>query len=242
MRELPRRQGSPRDIRAREPLAGGHAVVVAGGGPTGMMLAGELALAGVDVAIVERGAGDRRAAARAGGLQARTLELLDQRGIVDRFLAEGQVAQVAGFGGIRLDISDLSTRHPYGLALWQEHVERLLAEWISGLGVTVHHGHEVTGFVQDADGVDVLLADGGRLRTAYLVGCDGGRSTVRKAAGIAFPGWDASTSQLIGEVEMTAQPPMGIHRKPGGCMPSAGWSTASATMAGSNTPKAARCG
>lgn len=115
MRELPRRQGSPRDIRAREPLAGGHAVVVAGGGPTGMMLAGELALAGVDVAIVERGAGDRRAAARAGGLQARTLELLDQRGIVDRFLAEGQVAQVAGFGGIRLDISDLSTRHPYGL-------------------------------------------------------------------------------------------------------------------------------
>lgn len=219
MRELPRRQGSPRDIRAREPLAGGHAVVVAGGGPTGMMLAGELALAGVDVAIVERGAGDRRAAARAGGLQARTLELLDQRGIVDRFLAEGQVAQVAGFGGIRLDISDLSTRHPYGLALWQEHVERLLAEWISGLGVTVHHGHEVTGFVQDADGVDVLLA-----------------------AGIAFPGWDASTSQLIGEVEMTAQPPMGIHRKPGGCMPSAGWSTASATMAGSNTPKAARCG
>lgn len=108
--------------------------------------------------------------------------------------------------------------------------------------MTVHHGHEVTGFVQDADGVDVLLADGGRLRTAYLVGCDGGRSTVRKAAGIAFPGWDASTSQLIGEVEMTAQPPMGIHRKPGGCMPSAGWSTASATMAGSNTPKAARCG
>jgi 2-polyprenyl-6-methoxyphenol hydroxylase-like FAD-dependent oxidoreductase len=189
-----------------------HAVVIAGGGPTGLMLAGELALAGVDVAIVERRASQDLAGTRAGGLQSRTIEVLDQRGIADRFLAEGQVAQVAGFGSVRLDISDFPTRHPYGLGLWQNHFERILAAWVGELAVTFYRGREVTGFAQDDTGVDVALSDGQSLRAEYLVGCDGGRSLIRKAAGIEFPGWDPTTSWLIAEVEMAETPPMGIHR------------------------------
>lgn len=189
-----------------------HAVVIAGGGPTGLMLAGELALAGVDVAIVERRTSQEIAGTRAGGLHARTIEVLDQRGIADRFLSEGQVAQVAGFGGIRLDISDFPTRHNYGLGLWQKHIERILANWVDELAVPIYRGREVTGFAQDDTGVDVALADGESLRAEYLVGCDGGRSVVRKVAGIDFPGWDATTSSLIAEVEVAEQPEMGIRR------------------------------
>src|SRR5437016_4952605 len=126
-----------------------HAVVIAGGGPTGLMLAGELALAGVDVVIVERRPSQNLAGSRAGGLQARTIEVLDQRGIADRFLAQGQVAQVAGFAWIRLDISDFPTRHPYGLGLWQNHIERILAGWVGELRVPISYGVEVTGFAQD---------------------------------------------------------------------------------------------
>jgi 2-polyprenyl-6-methoxyphenol hydroxylase-like FAD-dependent oxidoreductase len=123
----------------------GHAVVIAGAGPTGLMLAGELALAGVDVAVVERRPSQDLAGSRAGGLQARTIEVLDQRGIADRFLAEGQVAQVAGFAWIRLDISDFPTRHNYGLGLWQNHIERILAGWVDELSVPIQRGREVTG-------------------------------------------------------------------------------------------------
>src|SRR5215217_9770852 len=112
-----------------------HAVVIAGGGPTGLMLAGELALAGVDVAIVERRVSQDLAGSRAGGLQSRTIEILDQRGIADRFLSEGQPVQVQSFGGSVLDISDFPTRHPYGLGLWQNHIERILAGWVAELGV-----------------------------------------------------------------------------------------------------------
>src|SRR6187431_3751982 len=137
-----------------------HAVVIAGGGPTGLMLAGELALAAVDVAVVERRATQDLPGSRAGGLHARTIEVLDQRGIADRFLAEGQVAQVAGFGMIRLDISDFPTRHPYGLGLWQKHIERLLAGWVAELGVPIHYGIEVTGFAQDDGGVDIAFSSG----------------------------------------------------------------------------------
>src|SRR4051812_27322614 len=187
----------------------GHAVVIAGGGPTGLVLAAELALAGVDVAIVERRAGQELAGSRAGGLQSRTIEVFDQRGISDRFLAEGQVAQVGGFALIPLDISDFPTRHPYGLGLWQNHIERILAEWAAELAVPIHYGREVTGFAQDDGGVDVELAGGGSLRAEYLVGCDGGRSLVRKAAGIDFPGWDPTTSRLIAEVELAEQPEWG---------------------------------
>jgi 2-polyprenyl-6-methoxyphenol hydroxylase-like FAD-dependent oxidoreductase len=193
-----------------------HAVVIAGGGPTGLMLAGELALAGVDVAIVERRANQDLPGTRAGGLHSRTIEVLDQRGIADRFLAEGQVAQVAGFAGTPLDISDFPTRHNYGLGLWQNHIERILAGWVAELKVPVHYGKEVTGFAQDDTGVDVELSDGQRLRALYLVGCDGGRSLVRKAAGIEFPGWDASTGALLAEVEMTEEPETGIRRTPSG--------------------------
>ena len=194
----------------------GHAVVIAGGGPTGLMLAGELALAGIDVAIVERRASQDLPGSRAGGLSSRTIEVFDQRGIADRFLAEGQVAQVAGFAVTRLDISDFPTRHNYGLALWQNHIERILAGWVGELAVPIHYGNEVTGFAQDDTGVDVALSDGQSLRAQYLVGCDGGRSLVRKAAGIEFPGWDPTMSALLAQVEMTEEPELGIRRTPSG--------------------------
>jgi 2-polyprenyl-6-methoxyphenol hydroxylase-like FAD-dependent oxidoreductase len=193
-----------------------HAVLIAGGGPTGLMLAGELALAGADVAIVERRSSQVLAGSRAGGLQSRTIEILDQRGIADRFLSEGQVAQVAGFASVRLDISDFPTRHPYGLGLWQNHIERILAGWVEELGVPIYRGRDVTGFAQDDTGVDVQLSDGQSLRADYLVGCDGGRSLVRKAAGIEFPGWDPTTSALIAEVEMAEEPELGIRRTAAG--------------------------
>jgi 2-polyprenyl-6-methoxyphenol hydroxylase-like FAD-dependent oxidoreductase len=193
-----------------------HAVVIAGGGPTGLMLAGELALAGVDVAIVERRASQDLPGSRAGGLHSRTIEVFDMRGIADRFLAEGQVAQVAGFAAARLDISDFPTRHPYGLGLWQNHIERILAGWVGELAVTIYREREVTGFAQDDTGVDVEVSDGQSPRAQYLVGCDGGRSLVRKAAGIEFPGWDPTTSALLAEVEMTEEPDLGIRRTPTG--------------------------
>jgi 3-(3-hydroxy-phenyl)propionate hydroxylase len=188
-----------------------HAVVIAGGGPTGLMLAGELALARVDVAIVERRESQELAGMRAGGLHARTIEVLDQRGIAERFLARGQVMQVASFAGT-LDISDFPTRHPYGLALRQNHIERILADWVGELAVPIYRGREVTAFAQDATGVEVALSDGRSLRARFLVGCDGGRSLVRKHAGIDFVGWGPSTSYLIAEVEMTEEPAWGIRR------------------------------
>ena len=184
-------------------------MVVAGGGPTGLMLAAELALAGVDVAVVERRPSQELPGSRAGGLHARTIEVFDQRGIAGRFLAEGQVAQVAAFARVPLDISDFPTRHPYGLGLWQNHIERILGEWVGELPVTFHREREVTGFTQDDTGVVVELGDGSSLRAQYLAGCDGGRSVVRKAAGIGFPGWDATTSNLLAEVELAEEPEWG---------------------------------
>lgn len=188
-----------------------HAVVIVGGGPTGLMLAGELALAGIDVAIVEKRASQELAGSRAGGLHARTIEVFDQRGIADRFLAEGQKFHVVHFH-IPLDISDFPARHNYGLGLWQNHIERILAGWVEELKVKIYRGTEVTGFAQDETGVDVALSDGASLRAKYLVGCDGGRSLIRKAAGIEFPGSDPTVSNLIAEVEVAEQPKLGIHR------------------------------
>lgn len=196
-----------------------HAVVIAGGGPSGLMLAGELALAGVDVAVVERRSSKEVIGSRAGGLHPRTLEVFDQRGIADRFLAEGQKAQAAGFAGVRFDLSGYPTRHPYSLGLWQNHIERILGGWVDELEVPIYRGVEVTDLTQDDTGVDLELSDGGALRAQYLVGCDGGRSLVRKAAGIAFPGSDPTTSNLIAEAELKVNPPewgitrdaLGIH-------------------------------
>jgi 2-polyprenyl-6-methoxyphenol hydroxylase-like FAD-dependent oxidoreductase len=176
------------------------------------MLAAELALAGVDVAIVERRATQELAGTRAGGLHARTIEVFDQRGIAERFLAEGQKAQVAAFAGTPLDISDFPSRYPYGLGLWQNHIERILAGWVAELAVRFYRERDVTGFTQDETGVEVEVSDGRPLRAEYLVGCDGGRSVVRKAAGIDFPGWEATTSNLIAEVELTEEPEWGIRR------------------------------
>jgi 3-(3-hydroxy-phenyl)propionate hydroxylase len=189
-----------------------HEVVIAGGGPTGMMLAGELALADIDVAIVEQRANQDLTGSRSGGLHARTIEVLDQRGIADRFLSEGKVAQVARFADVTLDISDFPTRHNFGLALWQKHIERILAGWVDELGVPVYRGREVTGFVQNDTGVDVELSDGQSLHAEYLAGCDGGRSLVRKSTGIDFPGSDPTTSNLIAEVEIREEPEWGVHR------------------------------
>ena len=189
-----------------------HAVVIAGGGPAGMMLAAELALAKVDVAVVERRPDHGLVGSRAGGFHSRTIEVLDQRGVADRFLAEGQVAQVATFGTTVLDMSDFPTRHPYTLGIWQSRIERIMSAWIAELPVHMHYACEVTGFAQDGTGVDVRLSEGEPLRARYLVGCDGGRSLIRKEAGIEFPGWDPTRSNLIAEVEMTEEPELGIRR------------------------------
>jgi 2-polyprenyl-6-methoxyphenol hydroxylase-like FAD-dependent oxidoreductase len=190
----------------------GHSVVIAGGGPAGMMLAAELALAKVDVAIVERRPDHVLVGSRAGGFHSRTIEVLDQRGVADRFLAEGQVAQASMIGTTVLDMSDFPTRHPYSLGIWQNQIERVMAAWIAALPVRIYYGDEVTGFGQDDTGVDVELSAGRSLRARYLVGCDGGRSVIRKAAGIGFPGWDPTKSNLIAEVEVTENPDLGMRR------------------------------
>jgi len=186
-----------------------HAAVIVGGGPTGLMLGGELALAGVDVAIVERRASQDLAGSRARGLHSRTLEVLDQRGIADRFISQGQKYRAVSFH-VPLDISDFPTRHNYVLGLGQSHIERILADWVGELAVPIYRGHEVTGFAQDEGGVDVELCDGQRLSAEYVVGCDGGRSLVRRGAGIEFPGWDPTTSWLIAEVETSVEPEWGF--------------------------------
>ena len=149
-------------------------------------------------------------ATRAGGLHARTIEVLDQRGIADRFISQGQIHPVRGF---RLDPARhqrLSHSAQLLLALTQNHIERILAEWVGELAVTIYRERDVTGFAQDDTGVDVALSDGQSLRAEYLVGCDGGRSVIRKSAGIEFPGWDPTTSWLIAEVEWAEEPAWGF--------------------------------
>ena len=196
-----------------------HAVVIAGGGPTGLMLAAELTLAGIDVVVIERRANQDLDGSRAGGLHARTIEVLDQRGVAERFLTEGKPHPAVGYAYNPLDISDFPTRHNYVLALWQRDTERILAGWVDELGVPMLRRRDVVGFSQDDEGVDVELSDGTTLRAAYLVGCDGGRSLVRKTAGIEFPGLDPSASWIIGEVEMREQPVIGTRPEGGGIGP-----------------------
>ena len=155
-----------------------HAVVIAGGGPTGLMLAGELALAGVDIAIVERRANQDLAGSRAGGLHARTIEELDQRGIADRFLSQGQVHQAVSFYMIPLDISDFPSRHPYVLGLWQKHIERILADWVGELAVPIHRERDVTGFAFN-------LSTSATFRLATTTGSRCGR---KASSGYSAPG------------------------------------------------------
>jgi len=187
-----------------------HEVLIAGGGPTGLMLAGELALAGVDVAIIERRQTQDLAGMRAGGLHMRTLEVLDQRGIGERFVAQGQRHQVAPFLEKLLDVSDFPTRRNYFLGLPQNHIERTLADWTAELGVRTYRGCEVVGVVQDEDGVETQLSDGTTLACEFLVGADGARSVVRKAAGIEFAGWEATKSWVIAEARWTQEPKWGV--------------------------------
>jgi 3-(3-hydroxy-phenyl)propionate hydroxylase len=162
------------------------------------------------VVVVERRPDHVLVGSRAGGFQARTIEVLDQRGVADRFLAEGQTAQAAMIGTTVLDMSDFPSRHPYALGIWQNQIERIMAAWVAELPIRISYGREVTGYVADDTGVDVELSDGESLRAQYLVGCDGGRSIIRRAAGIEFPGWEATRSTLIAEVEVTEEPPRGV--------------------------------
>lgn len=175
-------------------------VLVAGAGPAGLLVAAELALAGVEVAVVD--AAPRRSSHPRGfTLSARSLELLDRRGLAERFLAEGPVVPYGMFlPGVFLDLSAMDTDHPYTLGIAQNRVEELLEEWLAELGVRVRWGSEVVDFTQDDDGVDVVVGED-RWRVSYLVGCDGSRSTVRKRAGIAFPGVDATSYGLVADVE-----------------------------------------
>lgn len=193
-----------------------HPVLVVGAGPTGLMLAAELALAGAPVVVLERRPDHTLVGSRAAGMTPRSIEVLDQRGIADRFLTEGRIIEVGpGFSGLIMDLRGLPTRHPYVLGLLQYRVERILADWATELGATIRYSSEVVGVQQEASGVDVILADGTTQRGAYVVGCDGGRSAVRKHADIAFPGWEASTSCLVADVDMTDEPPWGLHRTGG---------------------------
>ncbi|MEV5183612.1 FAD-dependent monooxygenase [Streptomyces werraensis] len=196
-------------------------VVVAGAGPTGLMLACELRLAGADVVVVERLAG-RTGESRAGGIHSRTLEVLDQRGVLDRFLAEGQLQPVGHFSGLYVDFDESESRHPYPLMILQSAVERLLEEWAVELGVRIRWSAPVNDVRQDADGVTVGLdtqgAASATLRARYLVGCDGGRSTVRKLAGIGFPGTEPTMTALVGDVELPDLPEeyVWVRRRPAG--------------------------
>lgn len=177
-------------------------VTIVGAGPTGLMLAGELALAGVDVAVLERRTTTELVGSRARGFHARTVELLDQRGIAERFLEAGMTAQVLGFGSTQLDVAALPSRHAYTVGIPQVEVERILLEWVVEMGVEVTRGVEVVGFTQDDDGV-LVETNTGTIRTGYLVGTDGGRSVVRKVAGIDFVGAEPTRSHLIAEVAIT---------------------------------------
>lgn len=185
-------------------------VTIVGGGPTGLTLAGELALAAVDVVVLERRSTPDLVGTRARGLHSRTIEIFDQRGIADRFLVEGRTVQALSFANTALEVASLPSRHPYTLGLSQSHVERILRGWVEQLEVPIRPGLEVTGFAQDDAGVDVHFAKGDPLRTAYLVGADGGRSVIRTAAGIEFVGAEATRSYLIAEVEATEETTPGM--------------------------------
>ncbi|MFD9353396.1 rifampin monooxygenase [Streptomyces sp. NPDC060031] len=182
-------------------------VIVVGGGPTGLMLAAELRLHGVHVVVLDKLA-EPTEQSRGRGLHARSVEVMDQRGLLDRFLAVSEKFQVGGlFGGIVKPWPERSdTAHAYGLSTLQPVTERLLGERALELGAEIRRGCEVVGLSQGEDGVTVELADGTRSRSRYLVGCDGGRSAVRKLLGVGFPGEPAKVETLLGDMEMSEDP------------------------------------
>ncbi|MFF9016476.1 rifampin monooxygenase [Streptomyces sp. NPDC014870] len=184
-----------------------HDVIVVGGGPTGLMLAAELRLQGVRVVVLERDAEPTKVV-RALGLHARSVEVMDQRGLLERFLPLGKQYPVGGgfFAGITKPAPRLDTAHPYVLGIPQPVVDRLLAERAVELGADIRRGALLVALSQDEDGVTAELADGTRVRARYLVGCDGGRSAVRKLIGVAFPGEPSQIETLLGEMELTADP------------------------------------
>jgi 2-polyprenyl-6-methoxyphenol hydroxylase-like FAD-dependent oxidoreductase len=202
-------------------------VIVAGAGPTGLTLATELRRGGIDVLLLEQRSHRGQNGSRAAGMQPRTIEMLDQRGVVDRFLAAGPPAHLGNFAGIVLDYSTLPSRFPYALNILQADTEQILWDIATELGVAMQWSTTVTGFRQDATGVDVIVdtpRGSATLRGSYLVACDGGRSTIRKLAGIGFPGTDATMACLIGDVELDDPPerPLFLHRR-------TGWSLANHT-------------
>jgi 2-polyprenyl-6-methoxyphenol hydroxylase-like FAD-dependent oxidoreductase len=178
-------------------------VIVAGGGPTGLMLAGELRLHGVRVVVLDKDA-EPTPVVRSLGLHVRSIEVMDQRGLLDRFLALGTKYPVGGFfaGIAKPAPKHLDTTYPYVLGIHQPVIDRLLAERAAEVGADIRRGRELVGLSQDDDGVTVDLADGTHLRARYLVGCDGGRSTVRRLAGVGFPGDPSTSDTLLGEMEV----------------------------------------
>lgn len=182
-------------------------VIVAGGGATGLMLAGELRLQGVDVLVLERDEVPTQQV-RALGLHVRSIEIMDQRGLLERLEAHGTRYPLSGyFAGVPKPLPQgLDTAHPYILGMPQPIIDRVLEERALELSAQIRRGAEVVGLQQEADSVTVDLADGERVRGRFLVGCDGGRSTVRRLLGISFPGEPATTEWLLGEVEMAATP------------------------------------
>ncbi|WP_017593913.1 rifampin monooxygenase [Nocardiopsis potens] len=182
-------------------------VIIAGGGPTGMMLAAELRLHGVDVLVLEKET-EPVGYVRALGLHVRSIEVMDQRGLLERFLAHGRKYPVGGFFAAipKPPTEGLDSAHAYVLGIPQPVIDRLLAERAAELGAEVRRGRELVGLEQDEEGVTAELADGARLRSRYLVGCDGGRSTVRRLLGVGFPGEPSRTETLLGEMQVTAAP------------------------------------
>ncbi|MEU7511937.1 rifampin monooxygenase [Streptomyces sp. NPDC042898] len=179
-------------------------VIVVGSGPTGLMLAGELRLHGVRVLVLDKEAEPTRQS-RAQGLHVRSIEVMEQRGLLERFLSLGRQITAGGFfaGLGKAWPQDMDTAHSYVLAIPQEVTERLLTEHATEVGAEIRRGSEVVGLSQDDEGVSVALADGGELRARFVVGCDGGRSAVRKLLGVGFPGEPSRVETLLGEMELT---------------------------------------